>query len=484
MKKYLIFLFSVILSPASATTHNVPGQYPAIQNALNICTTGDTILVQPGLYLGYILWPQVANIKLLSAGDSSNTFLDGAGMGTLLYFDQNPFVNNYTVISGFTFQNAINGISIHGGGPYINNCVVRYCTLGVQAYSSYALLRNLNIHDNVCTGASYTSGVGLHIEDGNVTLSKCIIRDNKALNSQGWVEGVGVYLARSHTNFIRTQIINNFADTSYNGNYYNGGGVFIENFDSSVFTNVLISNNTIPYTFFPGGGSGIYIKKCWDVRLMNCTIANNYKFNAYNFVGDGIRILEGSLTITNSILWNDTTGVVLSSLGSLSPVINVSYSDIKGGFSGMANINSDPLFAGSGTYSLQLISPCVNAGTLNGAPANDLNGVVRPQPVGTNPDMGAYEVNQANVSVVENTENSPSWSVYSQNDILVIQFVKPAEVPLSIKLFTIDGRILKTFHTSALDNEVKINTGSISPGIYILSVENKNSITEKKVILD
>jgi hypothetical protein len=69
--------------------------------------------------------------------------------------------------------------------------------------------------------------------------------------------------------------------------------------------------------------------------------------------------------------------------------IDLTYSDIQGGWPGEGNIDADPLFVGGGDYHLAAGSPCINTGTGAGAPADDLDGDPRPQGVGY--DMGADE---------------------------------------------------------------------------------------------
>ena len=69
------------------------------------------------------------------------------------------------------------------------------------------------------------------------------------------------------------------------------------------------------------------------------------------------------------------------------------YSSVQGGLSGTGNIDSNPIFvdAANGDYRLSNYSPAIGSGTSSGAPATDINGVSRPSPSGSGPDIGAYE---------------------------------------------------------------------------------------------
>jgi hypothetical protein len=79
MKKLLVVLtFTLYLQIANATLSNVPATYSTISAALAVCQPADTILVQPGTYIDHLVWPSIADIKLLSAGDSSNTVISAA----------------------------------------------------------------------------------------------------------------------------------------------------------------------------------------------------------------------------------------------------------------------------------------------------------------------------------------------------------------------------------------------------------------------
>ena len=95
--------------------HNVPENYLTIQSALNAAQTGDTVLVQPGIYSENIIWPEINGIKLISAGDSSNTVIDGGGFSSVIYINpQSATIDTTTLIQGFKITNGGN-VGFGGG---------------------------------------------------------------------------------------------------------------------------------------------------------------------------------------------------------------------------------------------------------------------------------------------------------------------------------------------------------------------------------
>jgi hypothetical protein len=108
-------------------------------------------------------------------------------------------------------------------------------------------------------------------------------------------------------------------------------------------------------------------------------------------------------------------------------IINVRYSDVRGGWSGQSNINDDPCFVLpgywydpntiddfaddiwiDGDYHLQPGSPCIDAGNRNYiAEPNETDLDGNPRIVGDIIDMGAYEYNPlpAEVSITPTTVN-------------------------------------------------------------------------------
>ena len=56
------------------------------------------------------------------------------------------------------------------------------------------------------------------------------------------------------------------------------------------------------------------------------------------------------------------------------------------------NLNADPLFASQVDLHLQAGSPCLDAGNNSSAPRRDIDDNSRPLPVGSNVDLGCYEM--------------------------------------------------------------------------------------------
>ncbi len=154
-----------------------------------------------------------------------------------------------------------------------------------------------------------------------------------------------------------------------NGYASNGGGIYC-NGSSPTIKNVAISSNSATFE-----GGGIYCNGS-SPKLENVTIADN----SAGSNGGGIYCNNSSSNpvLINSILWNDLPQEIYLQSGS----VTASFSDIEGGWTGVANIDDDPLFTGD--YHLQNISPCIDAGD----PVSPLD------PDSTIADMGAYYFHQ------------------------------------------------------------------------------------------
>jgi hypothetical protein len=164
---------------------------------------------------------------------------------------------------------------------------------------------------------------------------------------------------------------------------FSGGGIYCGNNSSpEIIGNVIVKNSAETI------GGGVSSSGNASPIMINNTISGN----SADTVGGGISCRNiSSLKVLNTIIWANTPDGIFADSGS---VADVTYSDIQGSWSGVGNINSNPLFlnVANNDYHLRSNSPCLGTGTMaSNVPDRDMENNVRPNPVGSNPDMGAYE---------------------------------------------------------------------------------------------
>ena len=184
--------------------------------------------------------------------------------------------------------------------------------------------------------------------------------------------------------------------------------------DKLTLENCLIINNTTQ-----NGGPGLLIRDSRnDVNIVNSTIANNTSITKSNNTGASMLVIKNAqsdlkVNVLNSIVQNTSSLYTIAENGGNGFELNIENSFVDGGTSkvevgsnttksyGTSNLSSGLYFtdAASGDYSLSSVSTLLGAGvssaTVGGisitAPTTDLYGNPRPNPAGTNPDMGAIE---------------------------------------------------------------------------------------------
>ena len=266
-------------------------------------------------------------------------------------------------------------------------------------------------------------GGGIYCNKSSPTIINCIVTGNQASN------GGGILCAESSPDLVNCTITKNQAQK-------NGGGVYCSNNSSS--------------------------------RFINCTITNNQ-----SEIGGGIYGFNNlSLTIINTIVWEDSPQAIYFSDSGLSNKIAVSYSNVQGGQAEIVtndngrinwadgNIDVDPLFvdAAAENYHLRDNSSCIGAGTMRNAPKTDIEGNARPNPTGSKPDIGAYENLRATPTditppVVAVVTSPTRNGIYKEPDIiaLTITFSESVIVTETPQL---------TLETGAKDAVVDYSSGS------------------------
>jgi len=270
MKKITILL--LLIFPVNATQLKVPSAYSTIQAGLNAASSGDTVLVAAGTYAENIIWPDVNGIKLISAGDSSNTIIDGGGTSSVIYMNpSSATIDTTTLIQGFKITN---GGNVSKGG-------------GILLYNVSPKLIGLSIFNNTTTFSwPNRMGGGIYMTNSNPILTDVSIENNSS-----W-QGCGLSLYSSNPTLTNVEINNNYGNSGDS----QGGGMYIDTPSSPILNDVLIKGNSV------ARGGGIYIEGSGPI-FNNIRIEGNYASGS----GGGLRIKYSSPNITNAIIMGNSS---------------------------------------------------------------------------------------------------------------------------------------------------------------------------------
>ncbi len=191
MKTSLIVIICLILGLAPITlarTVIIPADYPTIQEGIDSCTDGDTVLVKPGIYYENINFNGhnivVASFFLTTGNPEyiKNTVIDGDSNPSVVTFENEE--DTTAVIIGFTIQNGHGG---RGGGIHCS-------------HSNPLITKNI-----ICNNSTATYGGGVYFEYSSATLSENLIKKNRTCF------GAGIYCIESAVKIRGNLITDNFA---------------------------------------------------------------------------------------------------------------------------------------------------------------------------------------------------------------------------------------------------------------------------------
>ncbi len=210
-------------------------------------------------------------------------------------------------------------------------------------------------------------GGGILIENASPEISNCIVKDNSA---------------------------------------FNGGGAFISNSSARFYNCVFKDNNAMLE-----GGAAIVVSSV-DTRFYNCLFIDN---GAWAETATLDVWFSGTTEIVNSIVRNSNANHITESGNA---VLNISYSNIEGGWVGTGNIDADPQFEDiqNELFSVTPSSPCINTGDPNSLnynlPIYDLmgnqrfNGII---------DMGPCELESGTLAAAFNVAPDSGYAPLTVN---------------------------------------------------------------------
>ncbi len=194
-------------------------------------------------------------------------------------------------------------------------------------------------------------GNAIYLDASSVTIRECVLENN------GYT---GLRMSYSYS-IIEGTIIRNNRSSGIEFRY--SPGAIIRN-------SMVVGNSTFYF------GYAIKIEAGDSPLFLNCTIA-------YNLGGGLHSSSNNKLILRNCIVWGNDSK---NSPNISAATTNITYSLIQGGWSGMGNLNKDPLFVAAlkGDFHLAPVSPAIDAGD----PKDDFSR--EPLPNGGRINMGCY----------------------------------------------------------------------------------------------
>ncbi|MFA5831873.1 MAG: T9SS type A sorting domain-containing protein [Bacteroidota bacterium] len=501
-----IFVFHSL----EASVKKVPQDYAKIQLAINAAVNGDTVLVSDGTYKENLVLTKKITVASLYFQDKntshiSNTILDGSS-------PTNPDSASVITIDGATDTTTmIVGFTIKGGKGNVYNTYRMGFAFDVEGGGA-TIRKNIITANNVTT--TQNAGGVINIWDMTETnkLTFVIVEDNtiadnvvQAASAEGGAFGIG-----GNCRIVRNRILRNTAfgtGSGYGGaaQIWNGiitfdGNLIADNYAShwggaiqANQFNAYVPIITFVNNIFANNSAGTQGGALWvSGSLSKMTSINNTFVGNTSPNGASLYMQSGSFKALNTILWNSGVSEIVRISGSIA----VAYSNIRGGFTGVGNIDTNPLFKSTNIDSLGILqdtSRCIGTGissasvggvTLN-APFVDYYSTTRPRGAGTNPDMGAVENDLPTaVEVVNNLTELPISFELSQNypnpfnPTTKIRYALPSSAQVKLVIYDIMGREIETLVNEeqfAGWKEMEWNAHNVSSGIYFYKLTTRHA---------
>lgn len=290
-----------------------------------------------------------------------------ANRGGGVYNGRGPLTITDSTVSG-------NSSSFEGGGVYnlfgsatLIHCTVSGNSAGAEGGGVYSRDRTLNLTDSTVSGNSASNeGGGVFHSSGTATITNSTISGNSA-----GTEGGGIYSNTDVTSQITT-----LSNSTVSGNSASrsGGGVFNQN-GRTVIEHSTITGNTAPND--QGGGVASISDNYTSTEVRATIVAANSNTDVdsvsdsvTSFISNGDNLIGDGNAVGAFNQSSDHTGVIDPGLGPLAG-------------------NGGP----TQTHALLAGSPAIDAvtGTCP-PPATDQRGIERPQPTGSNCDIGSFEL--------------------------------------------------------------------------------------------
>ena len=183
IKPFVACLF--LTTTSLAGTINVPLDHATIQEAVDVASDGDVIIVGPGTYTApgadQVVDMRGKAVTLKSSDGPAVTIIDGEGVRrgiTCVSGETNKtIIKEFTITNGFANEVNFDGNALISGWETSGG--------GIFCWLSSPSIKACVISGNVADVLGTSAGGGLYIKDASPTIDACTITDNIADTAPG-----------------------------------------------------------------------------------------------------------------------------------------------------------------------------------------------------------------------------------------------------------------------------------------------------------
>lgn len=266
---------------------------------------------------------------VFDSNSANNAAAVSIGWGDDIVIRRCRFKDNYETAGGG------GNIGVVNGTCQVDECVFERVNQTTGTVAGFAMSNggDLDVINSTFRNLINQGGAAvLHANQNSLfTMDNCHIVE---CNSLG---GPGALSIAPHS-VVNSEVTN----TSFRGNTSQyGAAIAYGAYGTHLLENCEFVNNTA--TGVAIGGGAVASNNTPNLQVRSCSFGGNtsaFGGSGASFLGNG----GDTTTVKNCIFWDDTTGHGVEIATNAGVLFSITYSDIKGGFTGMGNLDVDPLF--------------------------------------------------------------------------------------------------------------------------------------------